>query len=227
MIPPSGPLRGEASTHVTEPSQSASNPPTKRLFIALELPELILEPVGRWIENLKKGMQFTPCRPSWVRPGAIHLTLRFLGDTEAHRIAALSARLTAIAARHAPIRMRVRELGVFPHWRRPRVLWAGVHARGDALGPLHEDIENLAASAGYEPARGEFHPHLTLARFKSGKGIPEAQRVVSGHRDLRTEDATIGEMTLYASELHPGGARHAVLGRFAFSGPPGKNPGCP
>lgn len=183
---------------------------------------MILEQVGGLIENLQKGMQFTPCRPSWVRPEAIHLTLRFLGDTEARRIESLTTGLAAIAARHAPIRMRVRELGVFPHWRRPRVLWVGVHARGEALGPLHEEIEAMAGAMGYEPARGEFSPHLTLARFKSGKGISEAQRVVSGHHDFRSEDGTIDRLTLYESKLRPEGARHAAVGRFVFSRPPGR-----
>jgi 2'-5' RNA ligase len=193
----------------------------QRLFIALALPDEIKRSLARLSENLQKGIRFTPCRLSWVSAETMHLTLRFLGAIDRSRIEGLSAELRAIAARHGPIRMRARQLEVIPHWRRPRVLWVGVHG-GGALEALHGEIEAMAARGGIERSDAPFHPHLTLARFKSSRAIAAARGVVEAHRGFRTEDFEIGAVTLFRSELRPEGARHEALERARLEKSPGR-----
>ena len=57
-----------------------------RAFIALELSAELRAGLEGLIRDLEKGIRFTPARPLWVHPEAIHLTLKFLGSIEEARI---------------------------------------------------------------------------------------------------------------------------------------------
>ncbi len=147
----------------------------------------------------------------------MHLTLRFLGETDPARVEPISEALAEIAARFAPLRLRGRELGVFPHWRHPKVLWAGIAEESGALTRLQGEIEAMAVTQGYEGARTPFRPHLTLARFRTSRGIAEARRKIEAHDRWKTEPFQVGEVVLFESELRPEGAKHRAIKSFALS----------
>mgnify|MGYP002684175435 CR=1 FL=1 len=69
-----------------------------RSFIALELSDGLRRELAKLIEDLKKGMQFTSARPSWVNPNGIHLTLKFLGNIEERLVGDIARSLEEIAA---------------------------------------------------------------------------------------------------------------------------------
>jgi RNA 2',3'-cyclic 3'-phosphodiesterase len=119
-----------------------------RLFIAIELPESIRESLDDLLGRLRKAFHFTACSPAWVAPASMHLTLRFLGPTPPDRVEPLGAALRSLTAGFAPPRLRAMELGVFPDWKRPRVLWVGVRDKNDVLRPLQLAVEQLAREAG-------------------------------------------------------------------------------
>src|SRR5262249_61379593 len=103
----------------------------------------------------------------WTAVETMHLTFKFLGEMQEAGVARLVESLRRSTAR-APARCRatVRGLGVFPHQKRPRVLWAGVmEETPGGLSALHRWIEDAAAEAGCAREDRPFHPHLTLARL--------------------------------------------------------------
>lgn len=195
--------------------ESASAEPV-RLFIALPLPEGLLRRVARLSQNLQTGFGFTPCHPKWVSPETIHLTLRFLGATSPDRIDALAAAIGEIARRHGPIPIEAAGLGVFPHWRNPSVLWAGVRGRVKAMRALAFDCEAMACEQGCEPSRTKFSPHLTLARFRSRKGIEAAHKVVRAHEKFKSGEFECVEVVLFRSELDASGARHHRVAAYTL-----------
>jgi 2'-5' RNA ligase len=101
-----------------------------------------------------------------VRPGNIHLSLKYLGDVEEAREPALRAALKQAAGSRAearPLSVQIEGFGVFPDYHRPRVLWAGV-APDPALELLQHGVEQAFAPLGFPTEARAFRPHLTLGR---------------------------------------------------------------
>lgn len=133
-----------------------------RLFIALELPEEVLQKIQEVQIQLKKATPKTAVR--WVRPDGIHLTLKFLGDTPKDQVDALKNGLRHAVRGIGPITLRAEGLGCFPNTHRPRNVWVGVNGDIDILRALHREIEQEMDTLGFDPEGRKFSPHLTLAR---------------------------------------------------------------
>jgi RNA 2',3'-cyclic 3'-phosphodiesterase len=203
-------------------AQSAADTPGAplRLFIAIELPEPLREALADLIGRLRKAFHFTACSPSWVAPASMHLTLRFLGATPPDRVEALKQELAAVAGGFPPPRLRAMELGVFPDWKRPRVLWVGVRDKNDVLRPLQAALEAKVRELGFEAERQAFRPHLTLARFRRLKGVHVVRPIAETHKGFRSEVFAPAGLSLMQSELGPEGARYTRLSEARFASEP-------
>ncbi|MFQ5843603.1 MAG: RNA 2',3'-cyclic phosphodiesterase [Planctomycetota bacterium] len=139
------------------------------------------------------------------QPETIHLTLRFLGEiSDPDRIAAAGGE---VAGRHDPFALEIAGLGVFPHPRSARVLWAGVGGGAEEATALAGDLEGALEPLGFRRERRPWHAHVTLGRFRRPRGIPPE---LLGSTDVfgrvRAE-----RIVLYRSTLTPGGAVHEPL----------------
>jgi len=187
-----------------------------RTFIAVDISDKVRSGLGRLIDNLKKGVKFTPARPSWVRPESIHLTLKFLGNIEEEKAGSIGEALRKIAGETKPFTLRIRDLGVFPSQRRPRVLWCGVTKGEKQICHLQKMVDRAMAGFGFEKERRPFHPHLTLARIKSPRGTGALMNIVAGQRSVLVGECLIDRLILFRSELHPSGARYTRLVEAPF-----------
>ena len=176
-----------------------------RTFIAVELPadvraalsDLIDRMAARWPE---RGVR-------WVKGDNMHLTLRFLGDTDEALVADLDAGLDRIAAGAVPFELRLDGAGCFPNPRRPRVIWAGLDDPEDRLLPLQKQVEQLARACGWEKEKRAFKPHLTLGRVRERTSLPEGDWLATpGQLAFRVE-----KVQLIESQLKPTGAEYAAL----------------
>lgn len=202
-----------------EPSEHEARD-SGRLFIALAMPSEVREQLADLTTRLQKGAQFTSCRPAWVDPASIHLTLAFLGTKALADVPTMGDTLRRITARYGPLRFQVRRLGVFPSWRQPKVLWVGARERTHQLLGLRKDIEMVMVRFGYEPDPRPFHPHLTLARFKSAKGVAMLEPIVAAHQAFDVPSFPIEAVTLFRSVLHGTGAVHTPLEWAPLTGEP-------
>ncbi|HEX6852550.1 MAG TPA: RNA 2',3'-cyclic phosphodiesterase [Candidatus Polarisedimenticolaceae bacterium] len=182
-----------------------------RLFLALDLPHDVREAIGRARRELE------PRLPGWrfTRAEGVHVTVRFLGEVEDARLAELGPRWERAAlAATGPISLEVAGLGCFPSPRRPRVLWVGVAEDPDRgrLRALAAAVEREARAAGFAPEERGFRPHATLARAAGAgaSGPPE--------REWFFGRAWIESLTLFRSDLGPGGARYTALATFPLGG---------
>jgi 2'-5' RNA ligase len=178
-----------------------------RLFIALELPEEVLRKIEGVQRQLQKAIPKTAAR--WVRPEGVHLTLKFLGDTPADQVEALTAAIRRAAEGIHPIALRAEGLGCFPNTRRPRNLWVGVKGDLDTLRALHHAIEQEMTPLGFEPERRRFDPHLTLAR--TARRATRDEQTLLGKLAEESEIAPVAEwqahtVNLIRSHLKPSGA---------------------
>jgi 2'-5' RNA ligase len=188
-----------------------------RTFLALELPDALRAGVAEIIARLQKGVMFTGAHPKWVDPASIHLTLKFFGDTTLEQRDEILHALRPVAKRHAPHRVRLEGIGVFPTPRQPRVLWLGVK-KAHALNALQEAIDAALDPIGWETEEREYRPHLTLARIKGQRRTQPLMDVVRSHRGLTLGEWPVNEMVLMQSTLRPAGAEYISLARIPLTG---------
>ena len=134
--------------------------------------------------------------------GNVHLTLAFLGDVAAARIAALDAIGLAVAAAVPPFTLTLDRVGAFGDG---RIAWAGASAPPRDLERLVQSLTGALAQEGFPTERRAFHPHVTLARHC---------RRPAGSATIASIAWRVEQITLNASELSPRGPRYRELGAW-------------
>jgi RNA 2',3'-cyclic 3'-phosphodiesterase len=175
-----------------------------RAFVALPLrPETLAV-----VEERCRPLREHAPQVRFARPETLHLTLRFLGETELERLERMLPSLERAAA-GCPLSFgRLAGLGIFPPRGEPRVLWLGIDLEAPVM-TLQRDVERLAVDEGFPLERRPFRPHLTLGRFRPGgrrPALPEVEPV----------PAPLERLVLFRSQLRPEGAAHTPIASFAL-----------
>jgi 2'-5' RNA ligase len=148
-------------------------------------------------------------RPRWVPVENLHLTLVFLGDTDADEVPAILRAIRTLATGQPPFDIRLGGIGTFGGRRRPQVLWMGLEAGAETVAGL---AESLAAALRPEELGGAerpaHRPHLTLARGGSRDLVARAGAALGEHRPTWRAD----RIELLRSHIGTGPARYEVLG---------------
>jgi len=192
----------------------------QRLFIAINLPEDLLARLTSTQRQLQRKLAAHPLR--WSRPEGIHLTLKFLGDTDPARIPEITDALSRVAAKHAPFELPVGGLGMFPNARRPSVLWVGVADEAHRLRHLAADVDKALSKLGWQREKRPFSGHLTLARVKKQAGnqerraLGEAVTGLQGYKKLGL--LPVQSIFIMRSQLRPGGAIYTEVQKIELSG---------
>ena len=148
----------------------------------------------------------------------MHLTIRFYGELETDVLGPLTRSLQEAVTVTAPVALELCGLGVFPHRRKPRVIWIGVDAP-PALELLHHRVELAAAELGFpsEHRQTTYRPHITLGRVKRGATLP-ADAIDEIDKDSTSVACLADRVLLYQSTPAQGGARYRPLGTFPLEG---------
>lgn len=191
-----------------------ARPETVRVFIALDLPQPAKDALRQTVEQLLPGL---PNGIRWVDPAGIHLTLKFLGDVDKALVEPLLEAMGQAAAKfpQSPIFLRLANLGVFPNFREPRVLWAGVDGELDALRDLQQLVDESISSLGFSRESRPFRPHLTLGRVRDQVPAQERNqigRVFQTSSIVPTDGWRSREIHLIRSTLTPQGAIYDSIG---------------
>ena len=184
-----------------------------RLFISVNLPDDLRDKLAAEQKRLQRHLSAYPLR--WTRPEGIHITLKFLGDTDPARLPELNAALQPLATLHSPFTVTVGGVGCFPHARRPNVVWVGVHDPGNKLQALAASVDQAVARLGWERERRPFSAHLTLARVKRGAGTQERRSLGTLLPNLDVPETLgtcpVSALHLMRSQLRPEGALYTSL----------------
>jgi 2'-5' RNA ligase len=148
-------------------------------------------------------------------PEQTHVTLKFLGDTDADRVAELTDELATAVEESAvdPFALHVTGLGVFPSLDYISVVWVGAGEGSAELTRLHEAIEERTVAMGYDEEDHEFTPHATIARMDHAGGKERVRERV------REDDPVVGrraveEVRLKESVLGSDGPTYTTVERF-------------
>jgi 2'-5' RNA ligase len=184
-----------------------------RLFVAVEVGPEVQAMASRVIDELKRRtLQMAPrARVTWVKPGHLHLTVRFIGEVDANRVEQILATLGA-QLRVPAFDLTLAGTGTFPRMRPPRVIWAGIRAGLQELEAIEREVRSRLD--GLLPPDGDeraYNPHLTLGRVKNPSGLRPA--VLEGLETAVLGVVRVGAVTLFESRLSSSGPTYVVLRR--------------
>jgi RNA 2',3'-cyclic 3'-phosphodiesterase len=193
-----------------------------RLFVALEIPEPVRREVRRRVAGLRERLP----RARWVDPDVLHLTLLFLGEVAAERVAELAGRLGQAFAAHPPLPLRLAGGGTFPAGRPARVAWVGV-AGPPELAPLQAAVARAAGETLEIRETGErpYQPHVTLARCPSPWPRGAAEKFAAAFPGEIGPPFVADRGVLVESRLSPRGPRYRHLAELPLTAASGEEPG--
>src|ERR1700723_1069062 len=125
-----------------------------RLFIALDLPAELREAIERATAPLRNEAPGA----RWSKPEALHVTLKFLGETTADRVPEIERALHSVRPAES-ISLKFRGIGFFPDEERPRVMFCNVEAP-KSLHDLALQVEKALEAIGFERETRPYIPHL-------------------------------------------------------------------
>lgn len=167
-----------------------------RLFAAVAIPPEIAEGLQRRQQGLP-GARWRPL-------DAMHITLRFFGETPEPVAADLDAELARLPGR--PFELELEGVGSFGEGGEVRAVWAGV-AESEPLRVLAGRCESAARRAGLKPESRAYKPHVTLAYLKRAEP-GRAAAWVQGHNLLKSPPFRVDRFGLYSSWLSNEGSRY-------------------
>lgn len=180
-------------------NSAIDKPTTQRLFFAL------------WPDARVRGQLDTAAEAVSRRNGRrvhvdkLHMTLVFLGDTDAQRRDCLCAAAGAIHS--PPFTLTLERFG---HFRRARVAWLAPCETPPALIALHAAINGILPDCGAEPETRPFRAHVTLARKAARRIVP---------KDFAPIAWPVREFCLVESVADPDGAHYRVLKTWPLTAP--------
>ncbi len=187
-----------------------------RSFLAIDLHAPMQAKLEEVVTTLRSKANL-PVR--WVAGKNIHLTLKFLGESELDQLRELENAMLPCLQTYASFDIRVGGLGAFPVSGHPRVIWVGVQAP-PILEQIANEVESISVNQGYERENRRFSPHLTLGRVSQSANPQQALLI----REMlhKTQVAELGTIqvdavTLIQSVLTPAGPIYSPLSVLRFS----------
>jgi len=181
------------------------------VFVAVDVGDAVRREAARVMAALQMKLEAAKIPPkiTWVKPAALHVTIRFLGDVEADDVARI-APLLAPPIAIAPFDVQWRGIGTFPNNRHPRALWLGVINGAAQLAAIEAEISKRLTGAAVALDDRALLPHLTLGRVKmAGAGIDWPKLLQSA--EVRHATSRIERVTLYQSRLSQYGPNYTEL----------------
>ena len=156
-------------------------------------------------------------RVTWVAPDRMHLTVRFIGDADAEtagRLVGAFAEPLATAA----FEVALGEAGVFLSRGKPQVVWVALHAAGEALQLLEDEVSDRLEHLGIPREKRPFRPHLTLGRVRDPAGL-RVRGLTDGIAAPASARGRVDAITLFESRLSPKGPTYIALQRTPLREP--------
>lgn len=181
-----------------------------RLFIAIRLPEKIKD----YLAGLQDKLKAAQAQVRWVHPENIHLTLKFLGETNEQTAEEIFKIMADTVKDKKFFKAGINSLGAFPKIDFPRVIWAGIGAGKEETEKIARELEERIAQLGIPKENKPFSCHITIGRVKSGLNQPKlSDELKKLMQSLNQEglDFDVEKITLFKSTLTPKGPVYQAL----------------
>ncbi len=180
-----------------------------RAFISVDVgPRIDWHALRKELADVDRGV-----RP--VRVEQLHLTLRFLGDTDEGRVDDLVSLMTRSVDGVEPFSISFDGVGAFPNAGRPRVVWIGLSGAEPLVG-IARRLEEGVVDLGWRPEKRGFRPHATVARIKHVRRLGRLSSLLDRWRDASFGSMRVSSIELKMSELTPQGAIYSTIESVPF-----------
>jgi RNA 2',3'-cyclic 3'-phosphodiesterase len=180
----------------------------RRLFIALPVDdESAVMSLDKTLSSLKKFDSMLKI----VQPGNYHITVKFLGQVE-ETMAELLIKEFSFSAGLNKTGYRIEGIGAFPSQEKPSVIWAGLKCNEEQIKKIFQEIEKFTIKHGFPPEKRNFSPHLTLARVRKEKKVPQQLKdFIKQEKETVFAASVFKELVLYESILKRTGPEYIKI----------------
>ena len=145
-----------------------------------------------------------------VEPKNMHLTLKFLGDTNEGLVDEIEKIMKESVEGTNPFNIQLKGTGVFPNQNYIKIVWIGIE-NGGQIAPIAQKIDEKISKLGFKKEKRRFSPHLTIGRVKSAKNKNQLLQIIENYKDVMFADITVDILQLKKSELTPKGPIYTTL----------------
>lgn len=145
-----------------------------------------------------------------VEPENIHITLKFLGDTDETYIDAIEQAMKESVRGIKPFSIQLRGTGVFPDEKYMKVLWVGISDNG-RIEPIAHSIDSSLATLGFKKEARGFSPHLTVGRVRTARNKEKLLPILQHYVDEEFTTQEVQSIVLKKSELTPKGPIYTTI----------------
>jgi len=183
-----------------------------RSFVAVPLPEDIRTRILGTAQELARELPDI----KWFRKlENLHITVKFLGQVDEAKLAALGNDLAHALAPVPPFRLEVRGMGAFPSPRKANVVWAGIADGAGGLKTIADAVEGVGERFGFAREQRPFTGHVTVGRSK-GRGV-DTRNALDAFMARDFGGTTVEEVHVYESRLGGEGSTYVLRSRAALA----------
>ena len=175
-----------------------------RAFIAVEIP------ISKEIKQVLKEVEKTQIDAKIVETKNMHLTLKFLGDTDEKLIDNIEEIIKDSTKNIPAFQITLKKIGVFPNQNYIKVAWVGVE-NAEPLKQIAEAIDTKLQNIGFEKEKRPFSAHLTIARIKSARNKEKLIDLINKYQNTEFQQIKIDKIILKKSTLTPKGPIYTDL----------------
>ena len=165
--------------------------------------------------DMKKSLGELGAQLKFVDLENIHLTLKFLGDTDEGLVGNIVEIMKASVEGIEPFTIEIRGTGVFPNPNYMKVLWVGLE-NAESLITMAKSIDNGVSKLGFKREKKGFHPHITVARVKGPRKKNEVQQILRNYQNETFGSQYVDCIRLKKSVLSREGPTYSTIEEVKF-----------
>jgi 2'-5' RNA ligase len=204
-------------------TESAQVITSERLFIAIGFEPDLCQKLEKDVKKVKVNLDRAELGFKWVPASNYHVTLVFLGETEAAKKEKICAALEDVSRDIQPFELQISGVDAFSSEHEARLIYCGVQNKRD----LRALVALIRQRLGL-PQDENYSPHLTLARLRNPAHVKD---IISPVRRKDFFKLKVNEIRLYRSLLTGPYPQYQSLRSFQFRpdsiflSPPGADEG--
>ncbi|MDR4503434.1 MAG: RNA 2',3'-cyclic phosphodiesterase [Candidatus Scalindua sp.] len=184
-----------------------------RLFVAIEIEKRIKERILELLENLKR----TGADIRWVASENLHVTVKFIGDSDPVILPSLAKSLENVASGFNPFRIEIENFAVFPTAKKPRIVFVGLRDKENNLTKIFEAVETETEKFGIKRESRKYFGHITVGRTKTEKNIHKLIEILRTDSNHFFGQENVRHISLIQSELTPKGPIYTTIKKFILN----------
>ncbi len=149
--------------------------------------------------NTIKGAM-SSCKIKWTAFEKLHITLKFIGNTDKETLGKLYEIIDVLSVPHATFDIKIKGMGYFCRHNKPAVLWAGTED-SEPLFKLAQHTQSLMEAYRIPVKKAPFKSHITIGRIKHICPQVTVDEVIESYRGKYFQKQKINSIILYESIL--------------------------